>query len=53
MECRPRHRIARLRDLHLGGLRARWHTVFGRRPPSHMLRHLLFRVLAYAVQSDC
>jgi len=44
--------IARLRDLDLGELRARWHTMFGRRPPSSLPRHLLFRVLAYRIQAD-
>jgi Protein of unknown function (DUF2924) len=44
--------IARLRDLVLGELRARWHTVFGRRAPSSLPRHLLFRVLAYRAQAD-
>ena len=44
--------IARLRDLDVGGLRARWHTVFGRRPSPHLPRHLLFRVLAYRLQAD-
>jgi hypothetical protein len=43
--------IARLRDLDVGALRARWHTVFGRRSP-HLPRHLLFRVLAYRLQAD-
>ena len=42
--------IARLRDLDVGELRARWHTVLGRRPPPHLPRHLLFRVLAEALQ---
>src|SRR5262249_55777892 len=28
--------IARLRDLDVGALRARWHTVFGRRPSPHL-----------------
>ena len=42
--------VARLRDLNLAELRARWHTVFGRRPPSSLPRHLLFRVLAHRVQ---
>jgi len=44
--------IARLRDLDTPGLRGHWHTVFGRRPPSHLPRHLLFRVLAYRLQAD-
>jgi hypothetical protein len=44
--------IARLRDLDVGALRARWHTVFGRRSPSHLPRHLLFRILAYRLQAD-
>ena len=44
--------VARLRDLDLGELRARWHTVFGRRPPSSLPRHLLFRVLAYRIQAS-
>ena len=44
--------IADLRDLDVGGLRARWHTVFRRRAPPHLSRHLLFRVLAYRLQGD-
>ena len=44
--------IARLRDLDVGALRARWHTVFGRRAPAHLPRHLLFRILAYRRQAD-
>lgn len=44
--------IARLRDLDLVALRARWHTTFGRRPPAHLPRHLVFRVLAYRLQAD-
>ncbi len=44
--------IARLRDLDVGALRARWHTVFGRRAPAHLPRHLLFRILAYRLQAD-
>src|SRR6266702_3675194 len=44
--------IARLRDLDVGALRARWHTVLGRRPPAHLPRHLLFRILAYRLLAD-
>ena len=44
--------IARLRDLDVGQLQSRWHTVFGRRPHPHLPRHLLFRVLAYRLQAD-
>jgi hypothetical protein len=43
--------IARLRDLDVSALRARWHTAFGRRPSPHLPRHLLFRVLAYRLQA--
>jgi hypothetical protein len=44
--------IARLRDLDIAALRSRWHRVFGRRPPPHLPRHLLFRILAYRLQAD-
>jgi hypothetical protein len=44
--------IARLRGLDFGELRARWHTVFRRRAPPHLPRHLLFRILAYRLQAD-
>jgi Protein of unknown function (DUF2924) len=44
--------IARLRDLDVEALRARWHTVLRRPPSSHLPRHLLFRVLAYRLQAD-
>ncbi len=44
--------IARLRGLDVGQLRARWHTVFRRRAPPHLPRHLLFRILAYRLQAD-
>ena len=45
--------IARIRDLDVGALRAHWHNAFGRQPPPHLPRHLLFRVLAYRLQADC
>ena len=44
--------IARLRGLDVGQLRARWHTVFRRRAPPHLPRNLLFRILAYRLQTD-
>ena len=44
--------IARLRDLDISELRARWHSVFRRRPPPHLPRHLLYRVLAYRLQAE-
>src|SRR4051794_19156213 len=44
--------IARLRDLDIRHLRARWHNAFGRQAPSHLPRHLMFRVLAYRLQAD-
>jgi hypothetical protein len=44
--------IARLRDLDVGTLRARWHTIFRRRTPAHLPRHLVFRILAYRLQAD-
>jgi hypothetical protein len=44
--------IARMRDLDADDLRRRWLAVFGRRPPANLLRHLLFRVLAYRLQAD-
>jgi Protein of unknown function (DUF2924) len=44
--------IARLRDLDVGGLRSRWHSVWGRPAPPHLPRHLLFRMLAYRLQAD-
>jgi Protein of unknown function (DUF2924) len=42
--------VARLRDLDLSALRARWHAIFGRKAPAHLPRHLLFRVIAYRLQ---
>src|SRR5712692_9721875 len=39
--------IAHLRDPDLSGLRARWHSVFRRKAPDHLPRHLLYRMIAY------
>jgi hypothetical protein len=44
--------IARMRDLDLSGLRARWHSVFRRKAPDHLPRHLLFRMIAYRLQAE-
>ena len=44
--------IAHLRDLDLHGLRARWKSMFRRRPLAYLPRHLLFAVLAYQLQVD-
>src|SRR3974390_2883626 len=44
--------IARLRDLDIAVLRSRWHVMFGRRPPPHLPRHLLFPILAYRLQAN-
>jgi Protein of unknown function (DUF2924) len=44
--------IAHLRDLDLSGLSARWHSVFRRKAPDHLPRHLLYRILAYRLQAD-
>src|SRR5713101_7351935 len=44
--------IAQLRVLDLGGLRARWQSVFQRSAPAHLTRHLLFAVIAYRLQAD-
>jgi hypothetical protein len=44
--------IARLLSLDVGELRARWQTVFRRRAPAHLSRHLLYSILAYRLQAD-
>jgi len=44
--------IARMRDLDIGELRNHWHTVFRHRPPLHLPRHLVFRILVHRLQSD-
>jgi hypothetical protein len=44
--------IAHLRGLELGGLRARWQSIFQRPAPAHLTRHLLFMVIAYRLQAD-
>jgi hypothetical protein len=44
--------IVWLRGLDIDALRARWRTVFRRKAPPHLPRHLLFRTLAYRLQSE-
>jgi hypothetical protein len=44
--------ITHLRDLDLSGLRARWHSVFRRKAPDHLSKHLLYRIIAYRLQAD-
>jgi hypothetical protein len=44
--------IAQLRDLDLLGLRARWHSVFKRKAPENLPKHLLFKILAYQLQAE-
>ena len=44
--------IAHLRGLDLGGLRARWQSVFQRLPPAHLPQHLLLAIIAYRIQAD-
>jgi hypothetical protein len=42
--------IGRLRDLDVANLRTRWEIVHGGKAPSHLPRHLLFRLLVYRLQ---
>jgi Protein of unknown function (DUF2924) len=44
--------IARVRDLDLSELRARWQSVFRRKAADHLPRHLLFRMIAYRLQAE-
>jgi Protein of unknown function (DUF2924) len=44
--------ITHLRDLDLPGLRARWRSVFRRKAPDHLPKHLLYRIIAYRLQAD-
>src|SRR3974377_2532486 len=44
--------IARVRGLDFEALRSRWHAMHGRRAPAHAPKHLLFRMLAYRLQTD-
>jgi hypothetical protein len=43
--------IAHVRDLDLSGLRARWRSVFRRKAPDHLPRHLLYRMITYRLQA--
>jgi hypothetical protein len=44
--------IALVRDLDISGLRARWRSVFRRKAPDHLPRHLLLRMIAYRLQAE-
>jgi Protein of unknown function (DUF2924) len=44
--------IARARDPDISSLRARWQSVFRRKAPDHLPRHLLFRMIAYRLQAE-
>jgi hypothetical protein len=44
--------LTRLRELDVAELRARGHTLFRQKPPTHLPRHLLHRILAYRLQAD-
>jgi hypothetical protein len=43
---------AGLRDLDAKGLRAAWEGTLRKKVPSHLPRHLLFRILAYRFQAE-
>ena len=44
--------IARLRDLDVRDLQARWRNTFRRAPSPHLPRHLLFAMIAYRIQAE-
>lgn len=44
--------IERLRNLDVDALGARWRTLFRRKAPPRLPRHLLFRTLAYRLQAE-
>ncbi len=44
--------IARLRDLDAQGLRSLWGSKYGGKAAAHLPRHLLFRLLAYRLQTE-
>jgi hypothetical protein len=44
--------IARLRDLDVKGLGSLWESKYGGKAPAHLPRHLLFRLLAYRLQTE-
>jgi hypothetical protein len=44
--------IARLRDLDVQGLRSLWESRYGGKAAAHLPRHLLFRLLAYRLQTE-
>ena len=43
--------IARMRNLDIGDLQNRWHTMFRHRAPLHLSRQIMFRILAHRLQS--
>jgi Protein of unknown function (DUF2924) len=45
--------VTRMRDLDLCSLRARWRSVFRRKAPHYLPRHLLYRMIAYRLQAEC